>query len=65
MFKVIMYVLKERLNYPEEKNNEKIKIDIHDIFKSMTTKEFYENVPPVTYFKYFGKYKGKLMFFSF
>lgn len=57
MFKVIMYVLKERLNYPEEKNNEKIKIDIHDIFKSMTTKEFYENVPPVKSFKYFGKYK--------
>lgn len=45
-----MYVLKEKMNYTLETNNEKNKIDIHDIFASMSTKEFYEFVTPVDIF---------------
>lgn len=47
MHKIIIWILKEKMNYDEEINNGKVKIDIHHIFRSMTTKEFYQNVPPV------------------
>ena len=47
MYNVIINILRDKLNYEELKTNEKVKIDIHHIFKSMTTKEFYTYVTPV------------------
>lgn len=47
MYEVIIQVLKEEGSYDDSKGNEKFKIDIHNIFKVFTTRQFYENCPCV------------------
>lgn len=47
MYNVIIQVLKDEGNYDESKTNEKFKIDIHCIFRAMTTRQFYQNCPCV------------------
>jgi len=59
MYRVIMHVLKEEMDYKEEgKSNEKLKIDIQSIFKAMTTKTFWEEVPPVIIKVFYGNFNG-------
>ena len=59
MYRVIMHVLQEQMDYKEaSRSNEKLKIDIQHIFKAMTTKTFWEEVPPVMVFSF-----KNLMFF--
>lgn len=49
MYQIILEILKDQYNI-EIKKSEKISIEIQTIFKTMSSKYFYLNIPPVKLF---------------
>jgi hypothetical protein len=54
MYQIIVDILKDLHNI-EIRATEKISVDIQTIFKTMTVKYFYQNIPPVKKFYYYFK----------
>lgn len=55
MFQVISEILKNEFDL-QIRSDEKIKIDIQIIFKTMSTKYFYQHIPPVKIKNFFSLY---------